>query len=293
MMDARPILTFDTSAINRLADDPDSHAVIGGLSSGFHLRFTFTSISEVIASNSPDRRRQLARLCRRLLLHGDYIDPQNVLLEKLVRSFEEHSTFDWASVDVTFPEAVEGISHEETLNDELARQEREESRDCEKQFVQIYDNAKPAFDRLFHGSTERPKTLGELVARLEIPGGAFWTLAANLYARVGKRPPDETTMRKFTDECDPFRALMIALCAAQYDRCVRPQHLTPSLRSGRNDTFMAVCLPYCHQFITNDPRQLACYREVISVADLQVTASSYEEFQNALFLRGETANTAT
>ncbi len=28
--DNRPILTFDTSAINRLADDPDSEALIDG-----------------------------------------------------------------------------------------------------------------------------------------------------------------------------------------------------------------------------------------------------------------------
>jgi hypothetical protein len=216
-----------------------------------------------------------------------------VLLEKLVRSFEGRSSFDWTAVDVRFPEAADGIAREENFNDEIAQQEREESQEYEKQFVQVYENAKHAFDRLFAGGTERPSTVGELVARLQIPGGAFWILAANLYGRVGKQPASEEAIRKFTAECDPFRALMVALCAAQYDRCVRPQYATPSLRSGRNDTFMAVCLPYCHQFVTDDFRQLACYREVISVAGLQTIALSYEEFKSSLFVAPLTAQAAT
>ena len=42
--DNRPIITFDTSAINRLADDPDCEALIDGLGVGFHPRLTFTSV---------------------------------------------------------------------------------------------------------------------------------------------------------------------------------------------------------------------------------------------------------
>ena len=58
-MEDRPIWTPDTSAINRLADDPDSDALIAGLRSGFFVRLTFTSIGEVIAIENTDRRRKL------------------------------------------------------------------------------------------------------------------------------------------------------------------------------------------------------------------------------------------
>lgn len=47
-MENKPILTFDTSAVNRLADDPAREALIDGLVSGFFPRLTFTSIDEVV-----------------------------------------------------------------------------------------------------------------------------------------------------------------------------------------------------------------------------------------------------
>lgn len=292
-MQDRPIWTPDTSAINRLADDPHSDALIAGLRSGFHVRLTFTSVSEVISNADVDRRRKLHRVCRLLLSVGDCIDPQHEILEKMVARFELAPSFDWREVSVEFPAARDEIVRRENFSDEEAKQEREQQEELKKQFVQVYENAKPAFDRLLKGGVEKvPRNVAELVARLQIPGGAFWTLAGNLYARVGKKPPDEALMRKFISECDPFRALMIALCAAQYDLCLRPERVGPSFRSGRNDTFMAVSLPYCHQFVTNDKGQLACYKEVILVTGLKVAIRSYEEFRNGLSVMGAAASSA-
>jgi hypothetical protein len=296
-MGLSPILTFDTSGIsgtNCLADEPDSSALVAGLKSGFHTRFAFTSVSEIIATTSGERRRKLLRVCRGLLSSGDCIDPQHEIIRKMVKSFEETSPFDWTDVNVRFPEAENEIARQDNFGDDLAEEEREEARVLDGTFVKIYDDAKPAFDKLFAAGKEKvPRSVSELVARLQITGGAFWTLASNLYARVGRIRPDETTIRRFVTECPPFHALMIALCTAQYDRCVRPQNVGPSLRSGRNDTFMSVCLPYCEQFVTNDSGQLECYKEVISICDLNVDIRSYEDFRNGFFVMGAAAGSAT
>jgi hypothetical protein len=289
----RPIWTPDTSAINRLADDPDSEALIGGLKAGFFVRLTFTSISEVIANENGDRRRKLLRVCRLLLPAGDCIDPQNAILEKMIGDFEANTAFDWRNVSIDFPEAKNELGGRETFSDEEATQEREENETLKDRFARMFSDAKPHFDRIFSGGAEKPpRNVADLVARFQIPGGAFWSLSGNIYARVGKKPPDEMLMRKFVAECDPFRALMIALCAAQYDICLRPERVGPSFRSGRNDTLMAVCLPYCHQFVTNDKGQLACYRAVASVAGIDVTVRSYEEFRDRLLPIGAAARSA-
>ncbi|HXP70925.1 MAG TPA: hypothetical protein VOA88_16705 [Candidatus Dormibacteraeota bacterium] len=289
-MDDRPIWTPDTSGINRLADDPDSDALIAGLRSGFFVRLTFTSIGEVIANEDADRRRKLLRICGLLLSAGDCIDPQHEILRKMVAEFEATPSFDWRKVRVDFPEAQVEIARRENFSDEEARQEREENEKLKDQFARVYEDAKPHFDRLFSSGAENPpRNVAELVARLQIPGGAFWTLAGNIYARVGKKSPDEALMRKFVAACDPFRALMVAFIAAQYDLCLRPERVGPSFRSGRNDTLMAICLPYCHQFVTNDKGQLACYRAVASVADLDVAVRSYEDFRNGFSVIGAAA----
>jgi hypothetical protein len=47
---------------------------------------------------------------------------------------------------------------------------------------------------------------------------------------------------------------------------------------------MAVCLPYCDQFVTADSGQLAAFREVVSIAGLATTAKSYEEFRKGFIV---------
>jgi hypothetical protein len=190
-------------------------------------------------------------------------------------------------------EAKDEIARRDNFSDEEARQEREENEKLKEQFARVFADAKPHFDRISSSGTEKPpRNVAELVARFQIPGGAFWSLSANIYGRVGKKPADEALMRRFVAECDPFRALMIAFCAAQYDLCLRPVRVGPSFRSGRNDTLMAVCLPYCHQFVTSDSGQLACYRAVASIAGVEVAVRSYEEFRNGFSPIGAAARSA-
>src|SRR5208282_5671598 len=102
-MNSKPIWTPDTSGINWLADDPDSGALVAGLRCGFHVRLTFTSVSEIIANKDRERRAQLLRTCRLLLSSGDCIDPQHEIIRKMVARFEESPSFNWRTVPVDFP----------------------------------------------------------------------------------------------------------------------------------------------------------------------------------------------
>ena len=111
------------------------------------------------------------------------------------------------------------------------------------------------------------------MAALQVEGGAFWTIASDLYARVAGTTPDETTIRRFVALCPPFRALLMALCVAQHDRCDR--RLSPDQLerlAKRSDLFMATFLPYWDEFISDDRDQLRCLREVISLAGLSTRA---------------------
>jgi hypothetical protein len=283
--DRRPIVILDTSGLNRFADEDDSAALIDCVSAGFHLRLTFTSVCEVIATEDADRRRSLLEVCKRILRRGDCIDPQHEILRKMVRSFEANPSFDWTNVYVRFHEAEFEILRGEGFDDELSRQEREEGRALNKQFVQIFGEARAPFDRLFESSPEtRPNSLADFVPHLKVPGGAFWILSARLCERASTSTFDETRVRQLLTQCDPFHTLMLALFAAEYERCIRQHWVTPSLRSGRNDTFMSVCLPYCHHFVTDDPGQLACFRTVSSIAGLNILVYSYDEFLDAIFI---------
>jgi hypothetical protein len=288
ILDGRPILIFDTSAVNRLADDSESEALVAGLKSGYFVRFPFTVVSEIIATTSGERRKQLLRVARTLLLSaGDCIEPHHEMLRIMVERFEKSLPLGIEYVNLRMHEAEREIFQVENFNDDLAKQEREEGRTNQKVFVGVYSNARAAFDRLAVTGAPMPKSVAELTSLLQT-GGAFWTLGKNIFDRVAARPSENTTVQRFYSECEPFRAMMIAVVAAQYDRCIRSPKQSPSLKAGRNDTFMATCLPYCHQVVTNDEGQLWCYREVVSIAGFDVAVRSYDEFRDRLFVFGGT-----
>jgi hypothetical protein len=289
----RKILSFDTSGINRLADDFYSDALVAGLKSGYFVRFPFTTVSEVIANSSGARRAQLLRVCRALLaVAGDCIEPHQEILKIMVARFEKSLPLGLEHVYLRMNVAEDEILRAENFDDDLAAQERTENRINDKVYVGMFANAKVAFDALANSGIEMPRSVAELVARLQ-QGGAFWTLARNLIERVATKPIDDIGIKKFYAECEPFRALMIAIFAAQYDRCVRQRSENRSLKAGRNDTFMATCLPYCDEFITDDDGQLACYEEVVSLTGIGATIRSYDEFRNSFFVLGATVNSAS
>jgi hypothetical protein len=283
----RQILIFDTSVVNALVDDRDSEPLIAGLRSGYFIRFPFAVVGEIIANSSGERREKLLHVCRRLLSSaGDCIEPQHEIIKIMVARFEKALPLGFEHVNLRMTEAEDEILRHENFDEELAAEEREENRTHGKVFDRVYRDAKKAFDKLAATGVAMPKSVAELVSRLQADG-AFWTLAKNLYDCVAAKPADDDTIQRFCEACEPFRTLMIALFAAQYDRCIRTSG--PSLKSGRNDTFMATCLPYCDKFITNDGGQLACYREVVPAAGLDVTVQSYEEFRDGLFVLGAAA----
>ncbi len=250
-MSNRPILTLDTSAINRLADDPSCEAVINGLAASFFVRLTFTSVDEVAQSSDAERRDRLLGVCKRLLASGECLLPVDELLQKLVRAFDtDTATFEWCKVDVRLDEAVEAAVRSAAISDELSKAAREEAGPMKQLFESMLRDTKPAFDSVFAANpSARPESVGELIGRLQ-RGSQYWKTAGSLYNSIAGQSADEGTVHKFWDRSPPFQCLMGALCAALYDRNVRLPNTPGSLRAGWADTFMAVYLPYCHQFVT-------------------------------------------
>src|SRR5579884_3115632 len=94
--------------------------------------------------------------------------------------------------------------------------------------------------------------------------------------------PDRSTVRRFVEACPPFRALVLAVCLAQYEHCIKEPNSGPSYRAGCSDLLMAVYLPYCDQFVTGDHRQERCLTEIGKVAGLTTEIRSYEAFRSQL-----------
>ena len=108
-MSLEPIWMPDTSALNRLADDPNSEALLSVLRANHFVRLPFTVVSESIASKNPERRKTLLRVCKRLLTaSGDCIEPSHEIIRMMVARFEKGLPTN-VSVDVRMLEAEREI----------------------------------------------------------------------------------------------------------------------------------------------------------------------------------------
>jgi hypothetical protein len=284
-MTSKPIAIFDTSAINRFAEPnraATNHPLIAGLKAGFWLRITATNVDEVIATETGAIRERLLNVCQELAGAGEVIQPFHVIIERHISEFEKRgSAYDWGRVDIRAPEYERGFNY---IDDELSKAQREHAAEVAVQFEQIYVDARPAFDELFHRSPgQRPSSAADLVKALQVPGGSFWAMAIKLYAAKAKSAPDEDTIRRFVDACPPFRALLMAYLVAQHDRCDRT--LTDAEQkklAKRNDLFMSAFLPYCDGFISDDRDQIRCLREVVSLSNLKTNVIWYGQLGERL-----------
>jgi hypothetical protein len=80
-----------------------------------------------------------------------------------------------------------------------------------------------------------------------------------------------------------LKALLLALCFSQYDRCIREERQESLGRAGRLDVFSSVYLSYCRVFVTNDDGQCKALKAVAELMGREVEILMYEEFKAKLF----------
>jgi len=286
-MSDRKRLIFDTTGINRFAEDRTSaDPLIAGLTSGYNVRVTATNVEESIATENPEKRNRLLEVCKDLIKGdgGEIIRPFHWIIEELISRFETNGAVNWETVSLRLPAFEREVALREVVDDEVSAQERAHAASVKATFEAVFTDARPHFEALFRSGREsRPSSIADLVGRLQGPGGAFWNFGQALYERVAKRRPDEDTIRRFVAECPPFHALLLAICVAQYDLAIREEDGSkPS--SHRNDLFMAVYLPYCDEFVSDDRGQQTRLREVVSLCKLSTRVRWYREFRDSFCL---------
>lgn len=78
-----------------------------------------------------------------------------------------------------------------------------------------------------------------------------------------------------------MRSIVYAFELTHYDRSLRKENAL-SYKAGRNDQMMAVYLPYCDQFLTDDKQQHRCLTEVASSAGIPTQVRFYDDFRSRL-----------
>jgi len=270
----RKRISFDTSAINALAEDD---GLLAAIKSGFFTRLTFPSVEEPLATSNETKRNRLFDILNALRINGECLQAHNTIATQLIQNYEQHRSSQWASQDIRFVECETAIARRDFSNIESDEQ-RTFAQEAKAQFAKVFADTRPEFEELFAAGTDRPATADQLLAHLNGTDGAFWNIAAGLYERASGHRPTEEQIRAFTADCQPFFALMLGLVHAQFEWGIRETQVNENKRVNRVDLFSAIYLPYCDIYITNDLEQKRCVAEITSTANLPVEVFSLREF---------------
>ena len=248
-------------------------------------------MGELIATRDAARRSELLALCKKLMYSGDCIHNGYQLLQMLISDFERSQAFDWTSVDIRFQRAEDGLRNGAEFDDVQSQGVLKENREANRKFEKFYNQFNRSYkDAFLQGSAQRPASLKESLERLR-ESVSFETMASRLYAYVAERDPKSdrvpaSTVNRFLRACPPFNAYLLGLCAARYTRNLKPSDAC-SMKAGALDTAMAVCLPYCDIFVTNDCGMQKCFKEISAIAGLPVEVLSHDCFRQRLIIQHE------
>jgi hypothetical protein len=281
-----PMITFDTSAHNRLVDDgARSEPVMARIKAGFFFRFAGLGIEELISTADRTKRAALFASCARLQSGAsDCLYPQNELIRLLVVGhFKNPSGFDWTTVDVRAFEYEDAIRRRYFINDDqLAADQCRELKGRQKSYKQMFSNLRPELRKVFDAHRVAPPTiLRGVVSRLQgTEKSLVWSMGKLLYDRGAETDASIATVKHFMEACPPFRALVYAMIMSWYDLGVRDPHVGEKFKAGGNDLFMSIYLPYCDIFVTAEKNgeQEKCLREVAFLAGLEMGILSYDAF---------------
>ncbi len=287
-----PIVTFDTSAHNRLIEDgARSERLIAAIGGGAFFRFAGLSIEELISTPDPVKRAALFDYCARLQDGPtDCLYPQNELIRLLVVDhFKNPSAFDWAAVDVRAKEYEDAIRRRFFITDEqLAADQRRELKNRQKSYKQMFSNLRPELRKVFDAHGEAPPTtLREAVTRLQgTEKSLIWSMGKLLYDRGAETDASLATVKQFIEACPPFRALVYGMIMSWYDLGVRDPNVGEKFKAGGNDLFMSIYLPYCDKFVTaeKNAEQEKCLREIAFLAGLRTEILSYDAFCDSVLV---------
>jgi hypothetical protein len=281
----KPKLTFDCSGLNKLADDADADALLGGITESFFTRVTATNLEEIAACRAP-RSKQLMEIAKRLIYAGDCIQPFAMIVKGLIEQSINDSTLPWTAFNPRWINGEIEAARQTLLTNEMAAKQKAALSRLDKNFKEMFEKVRPQFEKFFADGGHLPNGFQELAAVMEANPSTYWNFAMMVYEDSAKCRPDQQMLAKLLDRCPPFRALVWAFCVAEYERCIRDVRAGPSLRAGRCDVYTAVYLPYCDRFVTDDKRQCAALREVVKAAKVNTEVLLYREF-TGLILGGK------
>lgn len=279
------IYCFDTSAINRLLDDPEREPIIKTLTSVGSFRITAYNVIEAAKTPCKNLRCRLIGLMRRLADGKRPLDRPNTILLSYVRAHADGASVALVNAD----DQLEGLwiaLNQPDLADEEARQELINwASDWEGDFSKVVAGDRDQFQTLFQKiSSERPKTIAATLRAYLSARDECRSLIKDVYQGQTQKPLTDPAYQVLVRE-PAWLLYFVGYAYAVHKRAIQEHRFQERRNAGAIDLGQAVYLTMCDRFVTYDRAQYQALR-LLNVLNTKrnTQVMQYDHFRQRLLI---------
>lgn len=276
------IYCFDTSAINRLLDDPEREPIVTTILSVGSFRITAYNVLEAAKTRDSSRRTQLLKLMSRLANGKCPLNRPNRILLNYCDAHAAGTSSCKINTDAKWDGVWLALNQPDCLDqiDEVVGWVNKSEQD----FSNIVAGDRVKFQSVFNQipTSEQPKTTASTVRVFCEDRSFLSSLVSEVYERqTGKQltdPEIESLMR------EPVWGLyFLAYAYALHQRGIQGQCYSANRNAGAIDLSQAVYLPLCDRYVTNDKAQYRGLRLLNVINNkLRTQVMRYDTFRSRL-----------
>ncbi len=278
------IYCLDTSAINRLFDDPECEAIVKSLLAIGSFRVSAYNVLEVAKTPDCRRRTALIDLMKHLAQQKRPLDQPNTILLNYASAHSKCAP----SVEVNRDENLEGLwialNKPDLVDDEAKNEAGKWAKDLDQNFDQVITGDRDAYQKLFSiDSSARPCSIASTFRHFIAKRHECKSLVADIYQHhVGKMLTDEGYQELVREPVWPLYLLGYAF--GVHKRSIQSEGFSPKRNAGAVDLGQAVYLTLCDRFVTNDRPQYQALR-LLNVLNTKrrTEVILYDTFRTRLF----------
>lgn len=281
------IYCFDTSAINRLHDDPERQFLVAGLLATNTLRVSALNVIEAVGTEDEVRRRSLIVLLQRLSHGFRPLATPNTLLKIVVKA---HARGD-DRLNITSPEEEDSIWIALNSPDELDEETRQEvfqwKTSLEGPFIDAHREARPQLQTLFEsGQAERPKSVADVIRYFRDNDQTLLESMQDVYQHCTGQPVSLDQARMFLHDIPYWPLYYAGWAHAIYSRAIKSERYGVRGKPGTIDLWCAIYLPDCNIFVTDDIPQRRALRLLNVLIPKRARIMSYAGMRARLLVKG-------
>ena len=266
------IIYLDSSAINKLADDPAAPAIIAAIAAAGHdVHISCLNVLELVATKDPARRTHLLSVARRITQSFHPLDLPGRILQLSLKAHLSGENEAVMSIDPKMNGAWAALRRPEAIDEAIRLNAIREKEVQETWFSDQHQRYRQALtDR------ERPQVSKPVhYIQPAIKDAQFVRSFFEEIVRAAGGNPVTTDAVEILQKVGPWRGYFTALALENYNRAVRAQRSGKAYNPGGIDVQQAAYLSGHDVFITEDRLQRRFLRNVCRIADIRVSVVDY------------------